>query len=479
MPIKHIAIIGGGLAGWMAASTLARVFGSGRCNILIIEDEKADCSMGPHIPVMATLPSARLFHAQFGHSEDDIITKTSGCFTLGNAISGCNAGGITCFHPYGDTGAPLGHVSFHHLAAKLRSEGATVNLPDFSIAALCAQTNRFIRAPNDDASVLSTLDYGVILDTALYTNYFREDALGRGVIETRGSVEHVALDEADLICSVTVSNGESIEADFFIDCTGDKASLMRFFPSSSFQSWSHWLPCDTVTVNKIPRSDAPALYTHLAAATQGWTHFLATRSHISECRMAKDIRAADAQRFNSGHRCAGWAGNCLAVGAAAATIDPLSPLSLHLLQSSIRRLIDLFPNDRLCLIEARNYNQDSIEELESARDWAILPYKINGRNEDAFWDQCRNMAVPDRLEHRIELYKATGRVALYDGDIFEEADWVALFDAHGIYPRRYDPAANSIPVNAIKEHFQRIREIMLAEVAKIPFYQDYLRSITQ
>jgi tryptophan 7-halogenase len=481
MPIERIVIMGGGLAAWLAASALARALGPGKYAIEIIDPGGVDNSIGPFVPALATLPSASIFHSQFGYSEDALIAETGGCFSLGSAVSGWTATGAPCFHPFGEIGAAMGHVAFHHLAARLRAEGAVVNLPDYALGALCAQTNRFMQPPNDGGSVLSTLDYGLLLDTAAYAGLFQKDAKARGVIETAAEVEHVVIGRDGLIEHVALKNGAQTKADLYIDCTGEAGQLISQLPETGVQSWTHWLPCDQIITSITANQDAPAPYVHYAVGTAGWSRFIATQRQRSESHLISSAASAeplsDAQSFTAGHRSAFWSGNCVALGAAAAILDPLSPLSLHLLHTAVRRLIDFFPNEPFSPVEAGNYNRLTLEELECARDWAILPYKINGRTGEAFWDQCRNMAVPSSLEHKVELYKATGRIALYDGEVMEEADWVSYFDAQGIYPRRYDPAANGIPLEGIQEHFARIREIMIREVARIPFHHDYLQGI--
>lgn len=479
MQIRRIGICGGGTAGWIAASVLARVLHASAYTIHVIDSGGADESLGPHSPALATLPSARLFHGQFGYDENDIIAQASGCFTLGTAISAWTATGTPCFHPLGDTGAPMGHIGFHHLASRLRAQGKTINLPDYALAALCAQANRFQRPAQNSSSVLSTLDYGLLLDSAAYTDFFRKDAKARGVTVQNGIIENVMLDEDGLIDGVHMADGSIHNADLYVDCTGADARVIGSMPGVAFQDWGHWLPCNQIIHRHMLSSDAPPPYVHMLADTAGWTRHIATRTHMCETHQTRNDGTSEAGLYASGRRSEFWVGNCIALGAAAATIDPLSPLSLHLLQASVRRLINLFPNDRVSPIEAQNYTMQTEQELEGARDWAILPYKINGHGGQEFWNHCRDMAIPDRLNHRIELYKATGRIALYDGDIMEEADWISLYDAQAIYPRRYDAAADGITVAAIDAHFAKIREIMLHEISQMPFHQDYLKGIVQ
>ncbi len=59
-------------------------------------------------------------------------------------------------------------------------------------------------------------------------------------------------------------------------------------------------------------------------------------------------------------------------------------------------------------------------------------------------DYCQNMPIPDGLRHQIELFKASGVVALYDSGAFAEPSWVSLYFGLGVFPRRHDPMADLI-----------------------------------
>jgi tryptophan 7-halogenase len=481
MPIKTIVIAGGGLAGWMAASALARQFSARKCQIIVVEEACEDASLGWAVPTLATLPSARLFHAEFGYSEDSVIKASAGTFALGTAMSGWTKTGSTSFHPFGEAGAPLKNLSFHQMAARLRAERATINLSNYSLAALCAQTQRFARPPANCASVLSTLSYGFILETKGYTDMFRADALARDVTVVKADIEHVELSNTGFINSVLVSSGAGIAGDLFIDCTGSEGKLISVLPGVKFNDWSNWLPCDKA-FSTSSEADSPALpYLHLAANEAGWTQHTATRHSLHQISIFKNSLNSDsapsAKPFRAGCRSSVWQSNCVAIGGAAVMLEVASPINLHLLQSAIQHLVSLLPDDPRCEVEGQQFNRLMISEMECARDFAILPYKINGRAGEPFWDACRTMSVPDRLAHKIELYQITGRLAMYDGEVVDESAWVSLFDAQGIYPQRYDPAANAVPLLDIQSHFARVRDIMIREVGTIPLHSDFLKSL--
>jgi tryptophan 7-halogenase len=469
MPIDRIVIAGGGITGWMAAAMLARKLLPGACSICVIDEDGEDVSLGYPSLAEATLPSTPLFHLEAGFEEDALLKAAHGTFTLGRALAGWGPSPAPGFHSYGDLGVPMGPVAFHQLMALQRSAGEQVNPANFSLAALTAQSGRFTRPSPDNRSVLSTMDYGLHVDTKLYAAALKADALARGVERTGGKVVGADLDSEGLI-SAAMTEGRSIAGDFFIDCSGSRAVLIELALQSGFQDWSQWLPASHIS-NQFAETDTiPPAYTHVEALDDGWRRFVPLQGRDVETRLSLNSGTS----FSSGRRHEMWKGNCVAIGGAATVIDPVASTSLHLLHQAVERLIIFFPHDRHAPIEAAEYNRQSIDEAEAARDYAILHYKMNGRIGDPFWDQCRAMAVPDRLAHKIALYESCGRVALHDGEVFEEADWISIYDSLGVQARCFDAQALGIPLPAVVKHFAKLREVMLAAIATLPSHADYV-----
>jgi tryptophan halogenase len=469
MPIERIVIAGGGVAGWVTGATLARAT---RCAIVVIDHEGEDVSLGYPSLAEPALPSIAEFHARAGFDEDALLRASKATFTLGRALVGWSPGAILGFHPYGEIGVGIGATAFHQLVAALRSKGAQINLANYALAALCAQASRFTRATEDMRSVLSTMNYGVHVDTSLYAEAMKRDALAHGAQVSLGKIGKVEVARG-LIKSVSTQAGERIAGDLFVDCTGAEAKLIFGALGIGLESWSEWLPCQHL-VNKItPTSTPPMPYTHTEAHGEGWRRYVPLQGYEVETVCSADARAEG--RFRPGRRAALWAGNCIAIGGSAAVLDPLASTTLHFVHSAAARLIRFFPHAPDAPVEAAEYNRQGIEELDRARDYAILHYKSNSRAAEPFWDACRAMSVPDRLSHKIALFESCGRVALHDNEVFEESDWVALFDLLGCRARRFDALANAVPQQTIEQHFARLREVMLQAVAGLPTHSDYIR----
>jgi tryptophan 7-halogenase len=480
MPIECIVIAGGGVAAWMAAAALAR---KTRCAIVLVQTEGIDDSLGLPLKVEATLPSASLFHEAIGIDEDLLLSRARGSFTLGRALSNWTAAQTPSFHPYGEIGASLGPVAFHQLVARTRAAGESVNLANYSVAALCAQSGRFARPPSNCRSVLSTMEYGLHLECEGYRAALMADAIGNGVVVIDGSIATVKLSADALIASVRLNSGEEINGDLFLDCSGQTRTLIKRMPGNAFDDWSVWLPCDRAVAGLVRDDASPLPYTHVVAHQSGWQSFTAARGAAGEAFVYQSsfggTQADDTTySFTSGRMATPWTGNCIAIGGAAAIIDPLASTQMHMAGTAILRLLKLFPHDRACRTEAAEYNRQTLEQQENARDFAITHYALNGRNSEPFWDMCRPSEVPERLAHKIALYSAVGRLALHDEESFEAYDWLALFDGMSVYPKRYDAMADALELSRINDFMQQVRGAMLKAVASVPPHADYLEKLS-
>lgn len=459
MPIERLAIIGGGLCGWMAASMLARKLPDVRISVLSAQGEER--GLGVASPAEVLLPQDIEVVAQTGWRGGDLLKRCRASFTLGTAMSGWRADGVPAFVPFGDIGAALGPVPFHQLVAVARARGQAVNIANYALAALCAQSGRFAPPQGDDDSVLATLAFGLTVDVARMAEMLRTDAAKHGVIEAgywTGGVDR----DGDTITALHTAAGEVVSADLFVDASGADSPL-----AGAFESWATWFPFDRAVTALRPDQGVPPLYADLAALPDGWQAFVPLAGAVAETLVGGSAEGADGQHFRPGRQARVWEGNLVRIGAAAQQHDLCAGLQLHLALADAARLVALFPAGSDCRAEAQEYDRQWREVSDCAFDYTALRLARNGA-AGAVWDALRAAELPARTGYRHDLYAGTGRVVLHDGEVFETPGWVAQFEATGIVPRRVDALADALPTEAIAAHFERIRAAMLAGLAKLP-----------
>lgn len=480
MAIRRIVILGGGVAGWMCALGLGRALAGAGVAIELVETSGPDHSIGPFGPAEATLPAFHAFLAAAGVDEDALLHAARGSFALGSAFSGWGGADASWFLPFGEIGAPLGSVPFPQLVARLRGAGETLRLADYSLAAVAAASGRFARPSADPRSVLSSYGYGLHLDKAGLAATLR--GLAKGVTHHQPRFAR-ALRSEGTVTALELESGQHIPGDLFLDCTGAAARLCH---DHGFESWSAWLPCDRAIESATSAEGVPPPYAHAGAHDAGWRRTIPLAGGQGEALIYASAHLADAHAAGfgpepavaiaQGRRSQAWQGNVIAIGAAAALVEPLHGHNLQMVHTAIQRLIALFPNN-IHGAEAAEYNRLTASEADRVRDFAILHYKTNARIGQAFWDACRAMTVPEPLQYKLDLYASRGRMPIYDDELFDRPEWIAALDGQGVRPRRHDALADAIPEAQLHQHLARLREVILAAAKAMPGHGAALRQL--
>ncbi|NIJ67551.1 tryptophan halogenase [Sphingomonas leidyi] len=467
--IRDIGIVGGGVAGWMAALALVRALPGIR--VSLIETEGPDWSLGPFGPAEASLPDFPAWLGDHGVDEGALLRAARGSFSLGTAVSGWAAREADWFLPFGTIGAPLAGIAFHQLAARIRETGRALRLADFSLAAVAAAAGRFARPSPDPRSILSSYGYGLHLDRAGLAAALRA-ASG---LEPAGEFNRAIVDGA--VTAVELRDGSRVVADLWLDCSGP-AALLASRLDQGWEDWSAWLPCDRVVETWIQMEGVPPPHAHAGAFETGWQRTVPLAGGQGGALFHAAALLPDqpgAIPLAQGRRAAAWTGNVVALGAAAVLVEPLHGWNLALLANALARLIGLLPAAPGGP-EPAEYSRLAAAEADSVRDFAILHYKTNGRTGEAYWDAARAMPVPEALRRKLDLHASRGRVPLEDGELLGADDWIAALDGQGVRPRRYDALADAMAEPRLLDHAERVRTLILDAVRAMPHHGATLRA---
>ena len=488
---RRIVIVGGGSAGWMTAAALAaRLLGKdgpARWQVTLVEsDEIGIVGVGE-----ATIPPIRGFNALIGLDEDELLRETGGTFKLGIEFVDWGARGERYMHAFGDIGRPLDELPFHQHWLRL---GAATPLAEFSINNQAALAGRFMRPRPDMAgSPLADIVHAFHFDAARYAALLRRHAGKAGVQRIEGRIDHVERD-ATGIRRLRLQGGEVIEGDFFIDCSGLHGLLIDKTLDVPFEDWSRWLPCDRAWAVPTPSTGPLLPYTRATAREAGWQwriplqhrtgngHVFASAFVDEAAARETLLRNLDAEplaeprliRFRTGRRREAWVGNCVAIGLSAGFLEPLESTSIHLIQSAVLRLIEFFPSAEPDAADIAEYNRQAAAEMDAVRDFVILHYQLTRRDDTAFWRHCRDMAVPDALRARMDLFASSGRIHRHGQELFSEPSWLQVLVGQGLRPRRTHALAALTARERAQAFVDNTREVVRRCVAVMPTHADFI-----
>lgn len=481
----HILIAGGGAAGWMFALAAARALAPLGAQISVV-DHGADESLGAHTLALSTLPGVQDHHHALGIDNITALRAGRGSFKLGEGFTGWSSGG-TAILPYGDTGADIGPVRFHQQLMRLGARVRDLDLAAFSLAGSAARLGRFAPPSPDPASFLSTLDFGLHLETAGYAGHLRDAALNAGAKSVGGRVVSADRSADGRLSAAALDDGRRISADLFIDATGERAALISGVLGVAWESWA--VPgLDRIASAFADDSASPAPLTRNEAISAGWqrsmplfrataTQLIFSSGDMDDARAIKRLGGnAHVSAFNPGRRETPWSANCLAVGAAACIPDPLASAEHHLAASAALRFLKLVPHGDGGMVEAREYSRVFAAETGSARDFAALAYIAQTR-EDAPWKAARTLEPSAELARYRALFTARGRIPRSEDGLYDEAQWAAAFIAARIEPHDHDPLAGGLNEAALRQRCEQVRQLVASTAQRLPAHGDMLAQL--
>jgi tryptophan halogenase len=488
--VKSVVIAGGGTAGWMAAAAIARVLGPRLTITLVESSEIGIVGVGE-----ATIPAIAHFNRMVKLDEDEFLRATQGTFKLGIEFVDWWEKGHEYMHAFGPVGRDLAYIPFHHYflrEAGLRNGAGS--LWDYSLNWVAAKQNRFTRLTQVPGTPLAGLAWAFHFDASLYAAYLSRLAQGMGVRRTDAKIAGVLQHADGDVRALKLEDGRELEADFFIDCTGFRGLLIEQALKTGYEDWSRWLPCDRAWA--VPSANTSPLtpYTRATAREAGWQWRIPLQhrtgnghvycsAEISDERARETLLAhLDAPvlaeprliRFVTGRRKLLWNRNVVCMGLASGFLEPLESTSIHLIQVTIQRLILLFPHVGDNEERRREFNRAAAAEYEYIRDFIILHYHANNRVGDPFWDACRNMAIPDSLRHRIELFRETAGIFCAADDLFQHSSWLQVLLGQGVLPQSTHPFVEAVAPHDREGYLRDLRRLVAQAAGSLPLHADFI-----
>ncbi|MEP6886099.1 MAG: tryptophan halogenase family protein [Gammaproteobacteria bacterium] len=475
-PITSVVILGGGTSGWMTAAALLHRLGRRGVSVTLIESSQ----IGTIGVGEATVPAIKRYFDSLQLDVYAVLRATNGTIKLGIEFDGWRQPGHSFMHPFGRYGLQAGPVAFHDIWNRLRNAGETAVLDDYSLGTQLARAGRVFLPPREPRADFEIFDWAIHFDASLFARYLRQFSEARGVRRIDARLQEVQLHpETGHITQLLLDTGETVGGELFIDCSGFNRLLIQGALQVGYVDWRHWLICDRAIALPCTPGDPIEIapYTRSRAETAGWSWriplqnrigngYVYSSEHISDDAALTLLQSSlegeplanpNPVRFRTGHVGHFWEKNCVAIGLSGGFLEPLESTSISLIQMGIDKLIHFWPDTRMAAGIASEYNRLAVQEFERVRDFIILHYAANGRTDGELWRYCRDMSLPDTLNHKLALYRARGFLVQYQSESFFDPSWLCMYGNFGIDACGWDPLTDLLDLEELKNLTRQLR----------------------
>jgi tryptophan halogenase len=466
-PVRHIVIVGGGSAGWIAAARIAArnaKAGSEAVTVTLIES-----ATQPTIGVgEGTWPTMRNTLAKIGITETEFIRGADAAFKQGARFVGWTHGtpDDAYYHPLNPpVGAGEMNLSPHWVALSEMEGGvgSFADCVDFQ-GALCDRglAPKLITHPEYSGMA----NYAYHLDAGRFATLLRDHAVKRlRVRHIVGDVVGVEQAANGDIRRLKLDAEKEVHGDLFVDCSGFKAILIGGVYKVPLRERSNILFADRALAMQVPypSADSPIVCHTVATAQDAgwiwdiglWTRrgigYVYSSAHTTDDAAEQTLRhyigpaAHDLQarkiHLNTGHREIFWQNNCVAVGLSAGFLEPLEASALMLIEISMDAIADRLPRTRRAMtVLAKQFNETFNHHWDRVIEFLKLHYVLTRRTDTAFWrDNVDPASIPDSLQERLELWRMHPPAAQDFTFAREVFSWPSYqYILHGMkYPTRY------------------------------------------
>lgn len=490
LPVNEVVVVGRDAALWLSVCVIQAALAPVGVKVIAVSLPsrlgRSDC--------YASLPALEALHHRLRIDEARLLAGTGGSFSLGQNFTDTSGATPAFFHAYGAYGSLLADKPFlpHWLLA--RRFGLAATLEDFALNAVAARQGRML-IPDPAIQEFSRADYTYHLPAMEYVAALERHARRKPLTLHQATSCDIELGADGSIAAVRLDHDTRIEGQLFIDATGIDAQLMSALRVRR-ESWRDYFVADRVLIASAPRFSSIPPYAEIRAWDEGWVGLLPNQArthvaHVYASNVTRDEEAlrratqvaglqlqdATVQISNPARSQATWHRNCVAVGAAACTFDPVHNVDLHAIQVGLVQWLSVFPVSHDYEPERNEYNRVMQASFERIRDFQSAHYVLNRYGRHSFWTAARNAVISDLLKHKLATFRARGDLPMYENETFGADSWQALLIGHGVVPDTLEPMVDTTSPDTMRQEFRRMLGFIKDEVLQQPSHDVYLREL--
>jgi tryptophan halogenase len=487
-PLAEIVVVGRDVDLWLAALSLRRALGPSGPRVTVVELPSAV----PAAAVTTCPPQVLALHDKLGLSEAALVHATRASYTHGQAFVGRGVDWQPFFHAWAPYEWPMDGLPFFPCWLKARAAGLAVRLEDYCVPAVAARLGRVVVAPRDD-DARGPSHAGLHLETARYAACLKAAARALD-IPTVDAARVTVERRADAVSAVLIDGGPArIEGQLFVDATGAEADLIGPLAGFDWVDATPDLSVDRILTARALRFNRLPPLSEVRIGPAGWTAVHPTQSftgvmHAYSSAVTSDDEAARAAAAGAdidledievrlhrpGMRRGPWQQNCIAVGNAACTLDPVHDVDALVLQLGIVHMLALLPDTTECDAERAEYNRIMGSSLSRLRDFQLAFYRL-APAAGAFWDAGRASLPPPALESKLAAFQARGLFAPMEDDVFPAESWQAMLTGFGLRPASLPPVVDGAAMDGITKELDRRHAAIREATKRMPAHEDYLK----
>ena len=437
MKIKNITIVGGGSAGWMTATTLLNQF----------PDKKITLVESPNVPNIGVGEST-VSGDQSGFSGIvdwlrlvgitgfDWMSHCDGIHKLSIGYENWYRKDSGIFHfPFGPEYLQHNNYEFQlndwHLKKIYYPETPVSDYAEcFYPGTALINQNKAIHynAPiwqKGDNEVQQRSGWSFQFDATKFGFYLRDYyCQSDNFTHIQAEVEETPLDDNGLK-HLVLDNGQKLEADLFIDCTGFKSLLLTKTFGVPFISIDDYLPNNLAWATKIPYKDPETQivnYTNCTAIENGWIweiplfsrmgagyvfsdKFVSTEGALKEFQQGLTKKGYENVKDLEYHlipmRCGIqsklWVKNTCAIGLAAGFVEPLQSNGLHCIHQFIFNLCRILERGYISGWDRKEFTTKCHDDFYGFAATVATNYVLSHRDDSKYWKAIQDKEWPSEL----------------------------------------------------------------------------------
>jgi len=418
MKTDNIVVVGGGSAGWMTAATLIKAFPDKSVSVIESKD----------VPVVgvgeSTLGGIRRWTNFIGLDEKSFFPHTDASLKMSIKFTDFYKKDAGSFHyPFGKPMQAVDRNPFFDWHLKKYYYPSTP-VQDFVRSlfpsAALFENNKYSENLNGEFSNFSpehdvAYHFDAIKFGQWLKNYY---CIPNGVKHIEGTVNDIDCKNG-WINSLTLTSGEEVTADLFIDCTGFKSLLLSETLKQPFIPYSDLLPNNKALAVQLPYKNKEKElegFTNSTAIGNGWCwniplwsrlgtgyvysdKFITKEEAIEEFKEYLKSDKMVIPRTNEdlenltfkditmrvGIHSSTFVNNVVAIGLSAGFIEPLESNGLFSVHEFLFRLIDVLQRGEISQFDRDIYNVEVKNIFDSFAKFVALHYALSHRDDTDYW----------------------------------------------------------------------------------------------